>query len=447
LEAIVDGLAGVARAGEQVEAYAVRSRDTSIRAYEGEVEQLSTSEIDGVGVRVITAGRQGYAWAGSLDADVISETLDEARDNASFGAPDEFNVLPEPGEFAGIPVVSLDVWRDALVSMPVDEKVRIALDLEARTRTADPRITGVESADWHDAIIESAIASSTGVRGATRRTSCSVSVYALVADGDATLTGLGFDGGRQQSDLDLDATVQMAVDRSTRLIGAKQARSRRIPVIVDPMMSRALLGLFSAALSGEALTKGRSMFADRAGDAVGAESVTIVEDPTNAESLAASQYDAEGVTTRRTELVASGVLRGFLHNTYTGRRSGAGTTGSAMRAGFKSAPGVGCRGLSFEPGTQSPEAIRRGAGEAFYVQSMQGLHSGANPVSGDFSVGAEGLMVRNGEFAEPVREVTIASTLQRILHDIAAIGNDLTWYPGSMAGVTLLISDMTLSGS
>jgi PmbA protein len=447
LESIVDGVATQARAGEQVEAYAVRSIDTEVRAYEGEVESFSSADIDGVGVRVVVDGRQGYAWAGSLDDDVIAETLDEARDNAAFGAVDEYNGLVAPAEFADVPVASLDVWRDALVSMPVDDKVAITLELERAVRAADPRITGIRSADWHDAVVEAAIANSLGVRGATRRTSCSVSVLALATDGDNTQTGMGFAGARQAADLDIDETVHMAVDRATRMLGAKQAKSRRLPVVLDPMVTWSLLGVVSAALSGEALIKGRSMFAGRDGESVAASAVTLVDDPTVPEALSASVYDAEGVTTRRTALIADGTLCGFLHNGYTGRRSGTGTTGSAMRGGYKSAPGVGCRGLHLQPGSTPPDEILRRAGDALYVQTVQGLHSGANPVSGDFSVGAEGLMIRDGALAEPVREVTIASTLQRILLDIAAVGSDLTWYPGTIAGLTLLISEMTMSGS
>ena len=143
--------------------------------------------------------------------------------------------------------------------------------------------------------------------------------------------------------------------------------------------------------------------------------------------------------------IDAGVLRGFLQNVYTGRRSGAGTTGSAVR-GYTSTPGVGVRALRLEPGDRTPEQIMASVPEALYVQSVSGLHSGTNPISGDFSVGAEGLMVRGGDFAEPVREVTIASTLQRMLLDIAEIGADLTFLPGSVAGVTVLLSEMTLSG-
>ena len=148
----------------------------------------------------------------------------------------------------------------------------------------------------------------------------------------------------------------------------------------------------------------------------------------------------------RAHVIDNGVLRSFLHNAYTGRRSGAGSTGSAVRGGFKSTPGAGARALSLVPGDRSPEELLAEVGDGVVVQSVTGLHSGANPVSGDFSVGVEGLIVRDGTLAEPVREATIASTLPRMLLDVAAVGADLTWLPGGAAGVTLLIGDMALAG-
>jgi PmbA protein len=192
--------------------------------------------------------------------------------------------------------------------------------------------------------------------------------------------------------------------------------------------------------------KGRSMFAGREGEEVAALGVTLVDDPTLPDAFRAASHDGEGVPTRRVELIVDGHLRGFLHNVYTARRSSATTTGSAMR-GFKSTPAVGARALHLLPGTKSPDAILGSVPEALYVQSVSGLHSGTNPVSGDFSVGAEGLMVRAGAFAEPVRELTIASTLQRMLADVVEVGDDLTWLPGGAAGVTLLLADMTMSGA
>jgi PmbA protein len=180
---------------------------------------------------------------------------------------------------------------------------------------------------------------------------------------------------------------------------------------------------------------------------VGAPALTLVDDPTDPVAYGAGRYDAEGLATRRTVLLDAGVVAGFLHNSYTGRRAGVASTGSAVRGGFKSTPGVGSRALSLTPGDRSPEQLLAEFGEGLLVQSVTGLHSGANPVSGDFSVGISGLMVRDGAPAEPVREATVASTLQRMLQDVAAVGSDLEWLPGSAAGVTLVVGDLALSGS
>jgi len=412
----------------------------------GEVESLTTASVEGVGIRVIAGGRQGLAWAGSLAPDVIDETLKEARDNAGFGEPDEWYGLASLADVNGAAPPALDLWREELVSVSTEEKVRIALDLERATKAADTRIRNVESASYGDALAEAALANSLGVEAHTRRTTCSASAVALADDGSSTQSGYGFVAGRTLSDLDLDSIPRDAATRACRLLGAKPVPGRRIPVILDPLVTRSVLGVLSSAFNGESMLKGRSLFAGRAGQVIGAPYVQLIDDPTDERALGASQFDGDGVPTRRNALIIDGVMQGFLHNVYTGRRSGAGTTASATR-GIASTPGVGVRALRLEPGTKSPEEIMRSAGEALFVQSVSGLHSGTNPISGDFSVGAEGLMVRDGAFAEPVREITVASTLQRMLLDITEVGSDLTFLPGAVAGLTLLVGEMTMSGA
>lgn len=438
-------VAGMAEPGEQVEGYVIRSRSTEVKVFDGEVESLSVAEIEGVGVRLLLDHRQGYAWAGSLDPDVVAETVAEARDNASFGTQDEAYGFPERSDVDAVAAPDLDLWRESLLSVAPEDKVAIALQVEAATRAADPRVRGVESASYDDGAVEVAVASSLGVASSARRTVCSVASYAMAGEGEETQTGYGFSVGRAFDDLDVVIAARDAAARSTRLLGARQPASRRIPVIFDPLVTQSVLGLLGSALSGEAVLKGRSMFAERVGEEVAAANVTLVDDPTIPEAFGAATNDGEGVPTRRVELIVGGRLQGFLHNVYTARRASTHTTGSAMR-GFKSTPAVGARALHLLPGAKSPEAILAAVPEALYVQSVSGLHSGTNPVSGDFSVGAEGLMVRNGAFAEPVREITIASTLQRMLLDITEVGADLTWLPGGSAGLTLLLSDMTMSG-
>jgi len=381
-----------------------------------------------------------------LDKDVIDESLQEARDNAGFGEPDEWYGLASPADLNGHTAPQLDLWREELASVPTDEKVRIALDLERATKAADARIRNVESASYGDALAEAALANSLGVESHTRRTTCSASAVALADDGSGTQSGYGFVAGRTLADLDLESIPRDAATRACRLLGAKPVPGRRIPVIFDPLVTRSVLGILSSAFNGESMLKGRSLFAGRAGEKIAAPFVQLIDDPTDARALGASEFDGDGIPTRRNALVVDGVMQGFLHNVYTGRRSGAGTTASATR-GLGSTPGVGVRALRLEPGPRSPEEIMRSAGDALYVQSVSGLHSGTNPISGDFSVGAEGLLVRDGVFAEPVREVTIASTLQRMLLDIAEIGSDLTFLPGAVAGMTVLVGEMTMSGA
>lgn len=442
---IAQRVTGAARPGEEVEAYVVRTRDTDVEVFGGEVESLTTAGIEGVGIRVIVDRRLGYASAGSLDPDVVDDTLQEARDNAVFGEPDDAYALVTPDDLRDLSPPDLDLWRDETI--PTDEKVRIALEVEATTKAADPRIRGVEAAGYGDGSSETAIANSHGVTSYTRRATCSAYAVALADDGSGTQTGYGFTAGRAPSDLDLDSVSRDAVERACRLLGAKPVPGRRIPIVLDPLVTRSFLGVLSSAFNGESVLKGRSLFAGREGEKVGAPTLVLVDDPTDARALGAARYDSEAVPTRRNALIDGGVLQGFLHNVYTGRRAGLRSTGSAVRGGYASTPGVGIRALRLEPGTRSPEELMASVPEALYVQGVSGLHSGTNPISGDFSVGAEGLMVRGGAFAEPVREVTIASTLQRMLLDVVEIASDLTFLPGSAAGVTTLIGEMTMSGA
>ena len=328
---------------------------------------------------------------GSLDSGLVSETLKEARDNATFAEPDEWTGLATPADVAGAAVPDLDLWREDLLSVSTDEKVRYAIELDARVSGADPRIRGVESTSYGDGAVEAAVASSTGVEATVRRTVCSASSEAMAEADGQTQTGYGFSVGRTFSDLDADQIVAMATERALRLLGARQPKSRRLAVVLDPLVTAQFLGVLSAAFNGESMLKGRSLFLDRVGEQVGAPIVHLADDPTDAMMPGATTHDAEGVPCRRNPLVAAGVLQGFLHNSATARRAGTATTGSATRGGYTSTPGVGMRALRLEPGTRGPDDIIASLPDALYVQSVSGLHSGTNPISGDFSVGAEGL--------------------------------------------------------
>ena len=443
LQDIAEQVLGWANDNEQVEVVAVSDQDTEIRVYEGEVEQFTSSASQGVGIRIVADQRQGFAWAGTLDLDVLRETMAEARDNASFGTVDEHLGLASPD---GVAVPELDVYSDGATTMRTEDKIAMAVDLERLTLDADPRISGMESADYVDSISESALVSTAGVRVSSRESASYVTATALANEDDDTQIGFGFSVGRNPADLDVARAAADAADRATRLLGATQPETERVTVIFDPFVTAQFLGILGETMSGDAVLKGYSLFANRLGEEVASDRFTLVDDPTNPKMFTAGLTDGEGLASRRNVLVDAGRLEMFVHNAYTARKAGAAPTGSAVRS-FSSVPGVGTRALQLLPGTKSQEELIAGIDNGVLIQGVAGIHSGVNPVSGDFSTGAEGLRIRNGELAEPLREITIASTLQKMLGDIEAVGNDTDWLPMSAAGVSVVIADVTMSGS
>ena len=428
---------------EQIEVVAVYGKETEVRAYEGEIESLTTAESQGVGIRVVKDGRQGFAHAGTFTPEDLIETLNEARDNLVFATPDQFCGVAEPD---GIKPVNLDVYNDELARVPTEEKVAMALELERRTRVGDSRIIGVESADYSDSISESAVMTSTGISAASRETGCSLTAYSLAEENNETQTGFGFSIGRCLQDLDIEKASTDAVNRATRMLGSVKPPYGRFTVVLDPWVSAQFLGIVGGTLNAESVQKGRSLFAGRLGEEVADSSLNLVDDPTDTAAFTATSPAGEGLATRRNILIENGRLNQFVHNSYTARKEGVSSTGSAIR-GYASTPGVGVQALAVTPGSTSPESLISQVTDGVLVQGVSGLHSGVNPVSGDFSTGAEGLRIRNGELAEPVREFTIASTIQKMLSGVSGIGNDLQWLPMRSAGVTLVIGELTVSGA
>ena len=338
------------------------------------------------------------------------------------------------------------LWDESLASFPTERKIELAKELERLTLAADGRIR-VDDANYADAWGEVAVATTTGIRESGRENGCYVAVSSLADDGDETQTGFGFSVARRPDLFDLDKASREAVDRATRLLGATKPASKRLTVVLDPYVTAQLLGVISSTLNGEAVVKGRSLFRDRLGESVASEVVTLVDDPTNPDAYTATDVDGEGLAARRNVLIEGGRLERFVHNSYSARRAGTVSTGNAVRGGFAGTPGVGALALALQPGTRDQAALIAGIDDGLLVQSVSGLHSGVNPVSGDFSTGASGMLITNGTVGAPVRELTIASTLQRMLLDIAEVGSDVDWLPMRAAGVSLVIHDVMMSGA
>ncbi|MBU3690019.1 MAG: hypothetical protein B7C54_02100 [Acidimicrobiales bacterium mtb01] len=443
LLAIADRVVALAQSGEQVEAYVSRSLSTDVRVYEGEVEHFVSAQSEGIGIRVIRDGRTGTSYAGTLDPAVIADVLAEARDNLGYGEVDEWSGLAEPDGVAVTPQV---LWSDRLENVPTARKIELAKELERLARAADSRVR-VDDSNYSDAFGEAAVATTTGIRVSGRENGCYLSVGTLADDGDETQTGFGFSVGRDVDELDVEKAAREAADRATRLLGATKPASRRVTVVLDPFVTAQFLGIIGGTLNGDSVVKGRSLFANRLGDQVASPLVTLVDDPTNPLAYTATDIDGEGLAARRNVLIDRGTLGMFVQSSYSARRMGVSTTGNGTRGGYAGSPGAGCLALQVAPGTRSQAEIVAGIDDGILIQQVQGLHSGVNPVSGDFSTGAAGITITNGALGAPVREFTIASTLQKMLLDIAEVGGDLEWLPMRATGVSLVIHDVTMSGA
>lgn len=445
LAATADDVVGLAQPGEQVEVVCSQGTSTAVRVFEGEVESFTSAQSQGIGVRVIVEGREGFASAGSLDRGIVADALAEARDNARFSEPDELAGIADPD---GVEAVDIELWNDAVLETTTEAKIAMAVDLERAVRQADSRISGIRTATYSDSAAAFALASTSGIRAASRATSASVGVQALADDTDGrTQTGSASDAARSPAALDVADVAERAVRQAVDLLGATKPASGAVDLVLDPRLAATVFGLISGTLTGDRVLKKRSPFVGRIGESIGSDLVTIFDDPTDASSLGADSHDGEGLACRNNALITNGELEAFLYDAYNGRKAGVGSTGSAVR-GTRGLPAPGVQALHVAPGSAgSVDDLIASVQHGVLVFSLAGLHSGVNPVSGDFSVGVEGRMIRNGTLAEPISECTLGSTLQRLLLGVTAVGSEVDHLPSGVSTPGVVISDVMLSGS
>jgi PmbA protein len=262
-------------------------------------------------------------------------------------------------------------------------------------------------------------------------------------------TGLGFGVARSPRDLDAGEIGAEAGDESSSMLGATKPDSRTCPVVLSDRVAASFAGFIGGALCADEVQRGRSPFADRLGDELASTALRIADDGTDPDGLASAPFDGEGTARGRTPLLGDGKLLAYLHDSYTARRGGADSTGNAARASYRSPPSVSTSNLMIEPGELSLEQLLERAGDGVYVTEVAGLHSGVNPVTGRYSVGATGKAIRGGSLAEPLREFTIAGDLLGTLAAVQAVGSEARWVPfgGSVHSVPILVGEMAIGGA
>jgi PmbA protein len=445
LESLAADLVAKARAfgADEADAYVRSGVESSVKVRKGEIESLTEAGSRSVSLRVIKDKRTAVCNTSDLAPRALDELARTAVELAAISEPDEFAGLPAPEDLATGHSAALQLYDERIESLTVDEMKEMVLCAERSAFDFDPRITNSAGSELGVERGVLALVNSAGFSGSYPSTAASLSVEVMADDAD----------GKKRNDYwytverllhRLDAPEEVgrrAAARAVRKIGARKPDTREVPAVWDPLMAAQLARVIAGAASGEELFKRATFLTELEGQPVAPAHVSIVSDSTLPARLMTRPFDGEGVRTRRSPIVEQGIFRQFLFDSYYARRLGRRTTGSAVRSGDTIAIGGG--NIVLEPGAQSPAEIIGSVSDGLYLTDLMGF--GVNMTTGDFSRGAAGIWIENGELSYPVTEINVSGNLKEMLQRIDMVGDDLLWRGGA-AAPTIRMSRLTVSG-
>lgn len=431
----------VARLGiAQAEVYILRRKLLAIEVNDREVETLKLAQDSGLGLRIISDGRLGFAYTSGFTQEALDQIVESARTAAVYTASDRYNILPAKT----VQYPRLDLYDPELSCVPLVEKVDRARAIAQAAYQYDSRIRSVQKTSYSDSECEVTICNSQGLEVSHVDTYCWASTMAIAGANGGSQIGWDFDFNRFYRNLRVAEVGMGAAHMAVALLGAKTLETQKLPVVFDAVVAIGFIGMLASALSAESVQKEKSLLRGRLGQQVASSQVTILDDGTLPHGSSSSPCDGEGVATQRTELIREGMLMQFLHNTYTARKDKVKSTGNGIRASFKDLPRVGPTNLFLSPGYESREGLIKGIKRGVYVLATLGMHT-ADPISGDFSVGVEGLRIANGKLAQPVHGVTISGNLVDLFKSIESVADDLRFL-GNIGSPTVSIGQLSISG-
>jgi PmbA protein len=409
----------------------------------GDVETLKESGSRAIGLRVFSGQRTASTYSSDFSDDGIQRLINGALDLVRVTSEDMYAGIPEPDQLGSLSG-DLKLYYDDVYSLPPEERIDYARRAERAALDADPRLKNSDGGTFDAATGHKVLANSHGFVGEYRRSYCSVSAAPIAQDDQGAMQrDYWFSLSRTMSRLESAESVgREAARRTLRRLGARKIASTQVPIVLDPMVAGSILDNIFDAVNGDAIYRQSSFLANKLGEKIAAGNITVIDDGTIPGGFGTEPFDGEGVPTRRTMVIENGVLKSYLLNTYTAKKLGMKTTGNASR-GLAGTPGIGSGNFFLEKGERTPQQIIADIKQGLYV--FQFLGFGVNMVTGDFSRGASGLWIENGELTYPVEEVTVAGNLKDMLNNISEIGNDLE-FRGSMASPTLRIDGMMVAG-
>ena len=409
----------------------------------GQVETLKEAGSRSIGVRVFFGQRAASTYSSDFSTAGIERMLKSALELAKITSEDPFAGIPE-AEKLGALSGDLDLYHEDVYSLAGPERIDFARRAEKAALDSDPRIKNSEGGSFDAATGRKVLANSHGFVGEYRRSYCSVAAVPIAQDDAGNMQrDYWYSVARSLSRLDPAEQVgKEAARRTLRRLGARKAKTAHVPVVLDPMVANSMLEHIFEGVNGDSVYRGASFLAGKLGQQIAGSNITVIDDGTMVGGFGTSPFDGEGIPTRRTVVVENGILKSYLLNTYTAKKLGLETTANASR-GLAGTPGIGPGNYFLQAGAKTPQRIIGDIKDGLYVTEFLGM--GVNLVTGDYSRGASGLWIVNGELAYPVEEITVAGNLKDIFNNISEIGSDLE-FRGSVACPTIRIDGLTVGG-
>jgi PmbA protein len=409
----------------------------------GQVETLKEAGSRAIGVRVFFGQRAASTYSSDFSPASLDKMVGSALQLARLTSEDPFAGIPEKSQLGSI-AGDLDLYYEDVYSLSGEQRIEYARRAEKAALDADPRIRNSEGGSFDAATGRKVLANSHGFVGEYRRSYCALAAVPIAQTDDGAMQrDYWYSVARSLGRLESPEHVgRVAAERTLRRLGARKVKTAQVPIVLDPLVARSLLDHIFEGVNGDSVYRGASFLAGKLGEKIAGDNVTVVDDGTMVGGFGTSPFDGEGVPTRRTVVIENGVLQSYLLNTYTAKKLKLQTTGNASR-GLAGTPSIGTGNFFLQPGGKSPKEIIGGIRQGLYVTEFLGF--GVNLVTGDYSRGASGMWIDNGELAYPVEEITVAGNLKDMFRNISEIGNDLE-FRGSAACPTLRLDGATVAG-
>ncbi|MBQ9408867.1 MAG: TldD/PmbA family protein [Clostridia bacterium] len=438
--------AGAKKAGiEECEAYFTSGESFDVDILEGAIREYSVSDRSGMCFRGVYAGKMGYASTEIEDEEAIEMLIEGVKNNALLLGTQEHESI-----FAGSESYpQVDCWDEDVTKLPAAEKIALATEMEKRVKALSDKVARVDGCGISTSTGEVRIVNSKGLDISRRSTLYGAMVAPIVMDGEKPNFGYDYKYSHSVKDVDTEQVAQKAVDKALEGLGAVAIPSGSYKCIFRNDMASTLLGTFAGVFSAESARKGMSLLKGKEGEKIASDAVTITDDPLLKGGLASCPFDAEGVAHTTNDIVKDGVFLTLLHNRLTAQEMGKTTTGNAAKAGYAGKVTVAPTNFFIQPGKKTPEQLIEEVGEGILITSLMGMHSGANPISGDFSLGAKGFMIKDGKKAFPVEQITVAGNFFEILKNIRAVACDLEFaHPGMscVGSPALYVGEISVAG-